>query len=254
MTPDLLRVAVRVPAEGREQAIAVLLALAPEGFEETDRPGQIEFGVYTDAAGESQLQAAFDVVESTPVAYGCEDGWREFHRPVIVGGLWIGPPWVEPPSAALAVVIDPGRAFGTGAHATTRLCVELLAALPRGSLVDVGCGSGVLAIAAARLGFGPIVAIDDDPVAIEVTLANALANGIELEARVVDALSEEVPATDAAVANVLLAPVESIIARLNVKTVVTSGYLAGEVPAHPGWTRTSTVTLDGWAADRFETV
>ena len=254
MTPDLLRVAVRVPAEEREQAIAVLLGLAPEGFEEADRAGQIEFGVYTDAAGESQLQAAFEVVESTPVASGWEDGWRAFHRPVTVGGLWIGPPWVEPPRGALTVVIDPGRAFGTGSHPTTRLCVELLAAVPRGSLVDVGCGSGVLAIAASRLGYGPIVAIDDDPVAIEVTLANALANGIELEARVVDALSEQVPAADVAVTNVLLAPVESIIARLSVTTVLTSGYLEGEVPVHAGWTRTSTVTLDGWAADRFDRV
>ena len=61
------------------------------------------------------------------------------------------------------MVIDPGRAFGTGAHATTRLCVELLPELERGSVLDIGCGSGVLAIAAGKLGFGPVVAVDSDP-------------------------------------------------------------------------------------------
>ena len=86
-----------------------------------------------------------------------------------------------------AVVIDPGRAFGTGAHATTRLCVELLARIPRGSLLDVGCGSGVLSIAAARLGYGPVSAVDDDPVAVEVTRANAAVNGVAVDARVLDA-------------------------------------------------------------------
>ena len=88
----------------------------------------------------------------------------------------------EPATGELAVVIDPGRAFGTGAHPTTRLCIELLATSARGSLLDVGCGSGVLAIAAARLGFSPIAAIDDDPIAIETTLANAAVNGVGLHA------------------------------------------------------------------------
>lgn len=166
--------------------------------------------------------------------------------------MWLGPPWETPPAGALAVVIDPGRAFGTGAHATTRLCLDLLAALEqRGSLLDVGCGSGVLAIAAARLGFGPIVAIDDDPIAVEVTRANASANGVEIETRLVDALRDPLPRADVAVANVLLEPVEAILARLDAASVVTSGYLVNEVPAHNGWTRAATRTLDGWSADLF---
>ena len=168
------------------------------------------------------------------------------------GGVWLGPPWETPPVDAPSVVIDPGRAFGTGAHPTTRLCVELLAALEqRGSLLDVGCGSGVLAIAAARLGYGPIVAIDDDPVAVEVARDNAATNGVVVETRVADALRDPLPVADVAVANVLLAPVEGILARLEAATVVTSGYLAGEVPSHPGWSRVETKTLDGWAADLF---
>jgi ribosomal protein L11 methyltransferase len=151
-------------------------------------------------------------------------------------------------------VIDPGRAFGTGAHPTTRLCIELLARItPTGSLLDVGCGSGVLAIAAARLGFGPITCIDVDPVAVETTLANAAANGVTVEAEVLDALSEPLPVADIAVANVLLGPVETILARVEAREAITSGYLERERPAHPRWAHAETAVLDGWAADRFHT-
>ena len=92
------------------------------------------------------------------------------------------------PSApgVIDLVIDPGRAFGTGAHPTTRLCLELLLELAeaeRGSLCDLGCGSGVLAIAAARLGFGPVTALDSDRLAVEATAANARDNGVALGAR-----------------------------------------------------------------------
>jgi len=118
-------------------------------------------------------------------------------------------------------------------------------------LLDVGCGSGVLAIAAARLGFGPVVAIDDDPVAVETTRANAAVNSVALDVRLADALRDPLPRSDVAVANVLLEPVEAILARLDAGEAITSGYLAGERPAHAGWAHVETVELDGWAADRF---
>jgi len=149
-------------------------------------------------------------------------------------------------------VVDPGRAFGTGAHPTTRLSLELLQELEPAGLVDVGCGSGVLAIAAAKLGFGPVVGLDDDPVAVEVTLANAAANGVEVEARLADALADPIPAAAVAVANVTLAVVERLAPRLESGLFVASGYLDRDEPRLDGWLRRDRRSSDGWAADIFE--
>ena len=118
----------------------------------------------------------------------------------------------------------------------------------------MGCGSGVLSIAGARLGYEPVHAVDADPVAIETTRLNAAANGVTVVADVLDALREPLPAADVAVANVLLAPVESILARLDAREAITSGYVAGERPAHPGWEHAEAIELDGWSADRFRRV
>ncbi len=112
----------------------------------------------------------------------------------------------------------------------------------------------MLAIAAARLGFAPVVALDVDPVAVETTRANAAVNGVALDATVLDALDGALPQADLAVANVLLRPVETILARLDVREAITSGYLAGERPVHVGWEHVETVELDGWAADRFRRI
>jgi ribosomal protein L11 methyltransferase len=248
---DLVRVVVRVGLDGAEAARARMIDVSPEGFEEIEHADDLELVVYADAAGLSRIQAAFPGATAAPLASGWQDAWRAFHRPVVVGGIWIGPPWELPPVDLPAVVIDPGQAFGTGAHPTTRLCADLLGRLERGSVLDVGCGSGVLAIAAAKLGFTPVTAIDDDPVAVEVTVANAALNHVAVDARVADATRDPMPSVDVALANVLLAPVEAILARVDARTVVTSGYLVGELPAHPGWRHSASIELDGWAADLF---
>lgn len=252
MTGQFVRVSVRVPLEQAEEARAAAIELAPGGFEESEREGTLTLGLYVDESAVEAIGAAFADVDVTPVEPGWEDAWRAFHRPARAGGLWIGPPWEQPDPGELAVVIDPGRAFGTGAHPTTRLCIELLATSERGSLLDVGCGSGVLSIAAARLGFDPIRAVDNDPVAVETTIANAAVNGVEVEASVVDGVADALPRADVAVANVLLAPVEKILARLDTRFAITSGYLVGDMPAAPGWRHLERVEVDGWAADRFE--
>ena len=239
-----------MPLSERENAIARLLDLAPGGFEEIDRGNEVELAAYVDAPGEAAIRAVFADAVAKPVEPGWEDRWREFHRPAWAGGVWLGPPWETPPVGAPAVVIDPGLAFGTGAHPTTRLCIELLAGLEqRGSLLDVGCGSGVLAIAAARLGFGPIVAVDDDPIAVEVAQTNAVANGVAIETRLVDANVGDLPTVDVAVANISLAAVNLVLARVHSDVAVIAGYLATDVLTAPGWERLARRELDGWAAD-----
>ena len=249
---ELRRVSVRARGDDAEPLRGLLLDLVPAGLEEHETDDAVELAVYVPPDRVAALREALPDASVSEVEDGWEDAWRAFHRPVEVAGLWLGPPWETPPDPTRAVVIDPGRAFGTGAHPTTRLCVELLAQIqPDGSVLDVGCGSGVLAIAAARLGFGPIACVDVDPVAVEATLANAAANGVAMEAAFVDALSERLPAADVAVANVLLAPVETILARLTAREAITSGYLEGERPAHPGWSHVETAVRDGWAVARF---
>jgi ribosomal protein L11 methyltransferase len=251
MSERLVRVSVHVPAGVGEEARANALELAPEGFEESLHDGILGLGFYVGEDRVAAIRAAFGAAETEVVAAGWEEAWRDFHRPVHVAGIWIGPPWERVPPGEPAVVIDPGRAFGTGAHATTRLCVDLLARIPRGSLLDVGCGSGVLSIAGARLGYGPISAVDDDPVAVEVTRANAAVNGVAVDARVLDATTAPLPRADVAVANILLGAVEQALRRIDAGHGVTSGYRPGERPAAPGWHWLEGGAADGWAADTF---
>jgi ribosomal protein L11 methyltransferase len=213
-----------------------LLHIFPEGVEELDGA----YGVYAD-----EPPLGFDVVTVDDVADGWEDGWRAFHHGVRVGAVWVGPPWEEAqaPADSIALVIDPGRAFGTGAHATTRLCLELLQEVEPASLLDVGCGSGVLSVAAAKLGFEPVHAVDIDEVALETTRANAAANGV-----VVDVGSELRPAR-LAVMNIALDVVEAVLPELPVARAITSGYLERDEPRVDGWHRVQRNVRGGWAAD-----
>jgi len=217
--------------------LALLLHIFPEGVEELD-------GAYAVYADEPPL--GFDVVETDDVAEGWENAWRAFHHGVQIGRCWVGPPWEEPPTDAVAVVIDPGRAFGTGAHATTRLCLELLQDVEPTSLLDVGCGSGVLSVAAARLGFAPVSAVDLDEVALEVTKANAAGNGVA-----VDVVAELRPAS-LAVMNIALDVVEAMLPQLPVDRAITSGYLDRDRPRVDGWHAVERRERDGWAADLLE--
>jgi len=251
VTGRFVRVTARTPLEHAEVARAVALDLVPGGFEESEGNGTLTLSLYVDESVVESIRAALGELDVVDVEPGWEDKWRAFHRPVRAGGLWIGPPWEQPDAGELAVVIDPGRAFGTGAHPTTRLCIELLARSTRGSLLDVGCGSGVLSIAAARLGFDPIRAVDNDPIAVETTIANAAVNGVAIAVTLLDGELDELPHADVVVANVLLAPVEKILARLDARAAITSGYVTTDHPVAPGWKSVERVELDGWAADRF---
>jgi ribosomal protein L11 methyltransferase len=213
----VIRLAVRVHRRQAELVLAELLELAPSGVEEVDiGPEVVEYAVYG-APGElpelPDLRAAaggaFVDVSTQEVADDWADRWRSFHRPLVIAGrLTVRPPWEPPGDTPLDVVIDPGQAFGTGAHATTRLCLELLLdwAGPRGACVDLGCGSGVLAIVAAKQGFAPVLALDFDRAATAATAENAARNGVALDIREFDLRDEQVPPADLVIANVLAPP------------------------------------------------
>jgi ribosomal protein L11 methyltransferase len=226
-----------------------MLALFPEGFEESERGDELVLSAYTDARGEGRMAAAFGEVATTDVPTDWQERWKRFHRPVSAGGIWIVPPWEEPPRGADSVLIDPGRAFGTGAHPTTRLCLELVSELAPGSLLDIGCGSGVLTIAATKLGFAPVIGLDSDPHAIEAARANAAANGLELEFERADARVEPLPEVDVAIANVSAELVAEVGERVECTLFVTSGYFEAHVPSLPRFRTIDRRTLEGWAAD-----
>jgi ribosomal protein L11 methyltransferase len=229
-----------------------MLELFPEGFEEVTTGSEIELVAYTDAGGEERLWHAFGGARGQDVAADWRNRWKEFHRPVEVGPLWIGPPWFDPPAERLPVVIEPGRAFGTGAHPTTQLCIELLLELERGSIVDLGCGSGVLAIAAARLGFAPVHAVDFDENAVTAARANARANGVPVDVRALDVLQQELPAADIALANITRQVLEELAPRLRAPLLVASGYLPTDATDMPPFRHVRRVTRAGWAADVYE--
>jgi ribosomal protein L11 methyltransferase len=182
---------VTVPAAHAERALAEASHALGTGCREGVGPGGtavLDFWVAERAADPGALEARLggEGIPARVVARGEDPRWRDamraFHRPVEVAGrLRVRPPWEAPRPPLLDVAIDPGMAFGTAQHPTTRGCLELLAGLPAGGgLLDAGCGSGVLAIAARRLGFDPVWAIDADPLSVEATLSNARRNGVGL--------------------------------------------------------------------------
>jgi ribosomal protein L11 methyltransferase len=231
-----------------------MLVHFPEGFEECEEDGVLELAGYSEHPEAAASLADLGPVVEADVEPGWEDAWKRFHRPVRIGRLWVGPSWERPDPDAVTVVVDPGRAFGTGAHPTTRLCLGLLLALEPAGLLDLGCGSGVLAVAAARLGFAPVIALDIDEAAVSATRANAEANGVEVEARVADVLVDPLPDAEVAVANIARAAVEEAGGRFEGRVLVTSGYLADEPLSLPGWRHVDRLEDGGWAADRFERV
>lgn len=268
----MIRLAVRAPIEATEQVLAALLELSPAGVEQVDGDGFVELALYGAPGevpelepGEAEIGGVRVHVSASAVPDDWEERWRTFHRPVLVGGrVYLRPPW-EPArdrDGEIDVVIDPGRAFGTGAHPTTRLCVELLleATLDRGSVCDLGCGSGVLSIAAALLGHGPIAALDADPLAIEATTANAAANGVELGRIEASNLREEpAPEADLVVANLmrpLLLRVAELMGRSRPPALIVSGLLDEEadevVAAFAPLTERTRRSDHGWCAMLLE--
>jgi ribosomal protein L11 methyltransferase len=209
----LIRLAIKVRRDQAELVLAELLELAPSGVEETTiGDDAIEYAVY---GPPGELPALPDVraaaggalvdISTQEIPDDWDQRWRQFHTPLVLDGvLTVRPPWAARGATPIDLVIDPGQAFGTGAHATTRLCLELMLELePADGFLDLGCGSGVLAIAAAKLGWAPVLAIDSDPASVEATRANAGANAARVEVRQQDLRSQPTPTAPTVAANLL---------------------------------------------------
>jgi ribosomal protein L11 methyltransferase len=222
----VIRLAIRVQRAQAELVLADLLELAPSGVEETELDGEtIEYAVYG-APGElpelPDLRAvtggALIEISTSELPDDWSERWKSFHRPVLIAApvrsrdaatvdsqsplpsLYVRPPWEVPNEQAgvLEIVIDPAQAFGTGAHATTRLCLELLLEVAarddrRGAVLDVGTGSGVLAIAAAQLGFAPVLGLDNESESVTAARENAKVNGVEIETQRFDVKVQALP-------------------------------------------------------------
>jgi ribosomal protein L11 methyltransferase len=205
-----------------------------------DGDGWVEFALYGAPGelpalpeGEADVGGHMVSVRGEEVADDWAERWKRFHVPVLVGGrVYVRPPWERPAvrPGVSEIVIDPGQAFGTGSHSTTRLCLELLLELdPRGSFADLGCGSGVLAIAAAKLGFGPVTALDFDAAAVEATRVNARENAAAVDVRRWDLRHEEPPSARTVAANLMRPLLLQLAPRLDPpEALVLSGLLDGE--------------------------
>jgi ribosomal protein L11 methyltransferase len=174
--------------------------------------------------------------------------------PFVIGRLWVGPHWHEPPPGCIALRIDPGLAFGTGSHPSTKLVLRFLERTLAGGerVLDYGCGSGILAIAAAKLGAARVDAVDIDPQAVETARANARANCVALNPLLPDALPDA--DYDIVVSNILAQPLivlAPLLAR-RARRIALSGILdtqASEVmQAYRPWFEiTIAEREDGWA-------
>jgi ribosomal protein L11 methyltransferase len=217
----VIRLALRVRREDAEIVLAELLPLTPSGVEEVELDEHtIEYAIYGapgELPGLPDLQAvvggALVQIATSEVADDWNERWKDFHRPVTIPApptredrprtpsILLRPPWEpasDPAAQLLEIVIDPGQAFGTGGHASTRLCLDLLLELhadgwPSGAVLDVGTGSGVLAIAAGLLGYGPLLGLDNEIESVQASEANATVNDVDMQAARFDLRRDALP-------------------------------------------------------------
>jgi len=281
----LIRLAVRCRPEQAEMVLAELTVLAPGGVEETAGDGYTEYAIYGAEGelpdiGEVEAASGDGLVEvvATEVADDWAERWRAFHKPLAISrkdetgepvgtSFWLRPPWEEIGPGEFEVVIDPGQAFGTGAHPTTRLSLELLLGLhdrglSSGALTDLGTGSAVLAIAAAKLGWGPVAGYDHEKAAIEAAIENASVNSVDLELSRWD-LKTGLPDLAPTVVGNLTAPLlEMVAAQMTPEnrpgTLVCSGLLDRERErveaafSGLGLVSREFIVIEGWGGLLFE--
>jgi ribosomal protein L11 methyltransferase len=238
----VLELTLRVGGADVEEVLDAILPALPGGLHLRPDGEEVELRIL-DAGGtpgEEELRALAGsrLIELTGAEVS--DDWRQRRldrfQPLVVGERFLVRPDWAPPSedpGLIEIVLEQSPAFGTGLHPTTQACLATLAEVePGGSFADLGCGSGVLSIAAAKLGWSPIVSVDIDEPSLAVARANAARNGVELDARRVDLTSEPAPDADTIVANIPPAVQLALAAGLEStpSLLIASGFKPDEIP------------------------
>jgi len=276
MNQQIWRLSVHSTGASLDALSGALYLAGYEGIEILDSPGgagQVTVRAY--AVARHGLEELARVVSAVP---GCDmggieeipiedwaEGWKKYFRPVEVGhGLVVLPPWAAPQAYAgrVAVIIDPGHAFGTGTHASTRLVLEGLERIQphvplQGPVVDLGTGSGILAIAAVKLGLAPVTAIDVDPEAVGEARSNARINGVHPFVHFIEGDQHDVPDGARLVLANISAPVHRAIAPLLSQRLAPGGRallagllvdeVEGVVRAWPSGWAARQETIEEWA-------
>jgi ribosomal protein L11 methyltransferase len=214
-------VVLRVPRAAVEDILDRLLPIIPGGVREVAAGRHVELKLRgPELPPLEELKRAVGRWPHRISEHEVSDDWRERraadYEPELIGErLVVRPEWAPAAGSEIELVLEESAAFGAGSHPTTRTCLELLLKLaPRGAFADLGCGSGVLAILAARLGWSPVVAIDVQAASIAATEANAVRNGVSVEARLMDLSAAAPPPAAGFAANVPPALHRVLAARL----------------------------------------
>ncbi len=203
-------IVLRVPARAVEDVLDRLLPIIPAGVREVRSGRHVELRMRgAELPSRDEIARAAGRSPHRMWEHEVSDDWRQrrvddYQPELIAGRLHVRPVWApSAPGAEIEIVLAEAPAFGGGTHPTTRTCLELLLSLePRGSFADLGCGTGVLAILAAKLGFAPVSAIDVNPQTVEAAAANARLNHAAVEASVGDLSLQSPPRADVIAANV----------------------------------------------------
>jgi ribosomal protein L11 methyltransferase len=238
----VLELTLRVGAADVEEVLDAVLPALPGGLHVREDGNEVELAILarpgTPCEEELRDLAGSHLLDLRNAEVS--DDWRNRrlsrYEPLVVAERFLlRPEWapVSGDEGLIEIVLEQTPAFGTGVHPTTQACLATLAELdPSGSLADLGCGSGVLSIAAARLGWSPVVAVDIEPNSVATARRNADRNGVEIDVRRVDVAAEQPPEAGTLVAN-LPPDVQIALAGLLGRvpsTLIASGFKPNEIP------------------------
>jgi ribosomal protein L11 methyltransferase len=237
----VLELTLRVGGTDLEGVLDAVLPALPGGVHQREEDGESELKItaHPGTPSEEEIRALAGDALLDLTAADISDDWRERrlarYEPLVVAERFlVRPKWAPErgESGLIEIALGESAAFGTGIHPTTQSCLAALGSLePLGSLADCGCGSGVLAIAAALLGFSPVFAIDVEETSLAAGRENASLNGVEVEIRRVDLCAEAPPVADTLVANV--PPVIQLELAANLErppaVAIASGFTAEDV-------------------------